>query len=160
MKLFLLGRQTSNPILNRLPAMSHLSSLPDAVDEPSCFILNLDDPAQQDQLLVQIRKHPRWFAFPVFTVQPSQLSAYLSDGNIPDDLQIRIEQFAQRYQILKVDPEKGITERLLTYLWLRSGLIRITNCSPGSIRWNVKDSSKERRWLIGFVIVLFVTAAI
>jgi hypothetical protein len=58
MKLFLLGRQTSNPILNRLPAMSHLSSLPDAVDEPSCFILNLDDPAQQDQLLVQIRKHP------------------------------------------------------------------------------------------------------
>lgn len=134
MKFFLLGRQTSNIILNRLPAMSHIASLPDVVDEPSCFILNPDDSAQQDQLLIQIRKHPHWFAFPVFTVQQSPLSAYLSDGNIPDDLLIRIEQFEQRYQILKVDPEKGLTERLLTYLWLWQGRSLMVKPHPESSR--------------------------
>ena len=77
------------------------------LDGPACFILNIDHPDEQDQLLIQLRMHPRWFMFPVFILQSSPLSAYLCDGLLQDDLLLRIEQFEQRYQLLKLDPEKG-----------------------------------------------------
>lgn len=107
MKLLLIGLQPSNDVLrNQLPVLQY-TSLPDVIDGPACFILDPGNPQQQDELLIRIRQHPRWFAFPVFTLQQSPLSVYLSDGLLPDDLLIRIEQFEQRHQILKVDPEKG-----------------------------------------------------
>ncbi len=134
MKLLLIGSQASNNILRHpLPVLQY-TSLPDVIHGTACFILDPADPQQQDALLIRIRQHPHWFAFPVFTVQPSPLSPYLSDGLPPDDLLIRIEQFEQRYQILKVDPEKGLTERLLTYLWLWPGRTLMAKPHPESPR--------------------------
>ena len=134
MKLLLIGLQPSNNVLqHQLPVLQY-TSLPDIVNEPACFILNPESPQQQDELLIRIRQHPRWFAFPVLTLQPSPLSAHLSDGLVPDDLLIRTEQFEQRYQILKVDPDKGLTERLLTYLWLWQGRALMAKPHPESSR--------------------------
>ncbi|NCB60085.1 MAG: hypothetical protein EOM46_21960, partial [Gammaproteobacteria bacterium] len=90
MKLLLIGSQASNNILRHpLPVLQY-TSLPDVIHGTACFILDPADPQQQDALLIHIRQHPHWFAFPVFTVQPSPLSPYLSDGLPPDDLLIRI----------------------------------------------------------------------
>lgn len=118
MKYLFLGQQTVNPIVHSLSSVSHITSLSEVLDGPACFILNIDHPDEQDQLLIQLRMHPRWFMFPVFILQSSPLSAYLCDGLLQDDLLLRIEQFEQRYQLLQLDPEKGLTERLLSYLWL------------------------------------------
>ncbi len=134
MKYLFLGQQTVNPIVHSLSSVSHITSLSEVLDGPACFILNIDHPDEQDQLLIQLRMHPRWFMFPVFILQSSPLSAYLCDGLLQDDLLLRIEQFEQRYQLLKLDPEKGLTERLLSYLWLWPGRTLMAKAYPESPR--------------------------
>lgn len=134
MKYLLLGHQTSNAIVHALSSVSHLTVLPDVIDEPVCFILNMDVSEEQDRMLLQLREHPHWFAFPIFILQPSPLSAYLSDGLIPDDLLLKIELFEQRYQLLKLDLGKGLTERLLMYLWLWPGRMLMAKPHPESQR--------------------------
>ncbi len=131
MNYFQLGREISNPIATSVPII-HLTSFPDDIDEPACLILNLDIPEEQDLILQQLRAHPRWFMFPVFIMQNSPLSAYLADGLLPDDLPFKVEQFRQRYQLLSFDPEKGMTERLLTYLWLWPGRALMAKVHPDS----------------------------
>jgi len=117
MTLFLLGSQPHH-LQHHLPSFISLTEIPDVVPELSCFIINSESPEEQDLWLTQIRKHPHCFFAPVFTLQRSPLADFLSDGDLPSDFALRCEQFQQRYVQLKVDPNLGLTERLLTYLWL------------------------------------------
>lgn len=51
-----------------------------------------------------------------------------------NNILLKDEQFEQRYQILKVDSEKGLAERLLTYLWLWQGRTLMAKPYPESAR--------------------------
>lgn len=76
--------------------------------------------------------HPRWFMFPVLFYKVALYLLICVMGYYRDDLLLRIEQFEQRYQLLQLDPEKGLTERLLSYLWLWPGQTLMAKAYPES----------------------------
>lgn len=133
MKYYLIGSELPSDLSEKFPALHTITELPEILTLEVFFIIHLIDVKQQDNWLAQLRQHPYFSLVPVFAVNHSPLSTYLADGGVPHDCVVKTEQYQQKLNQLRVDIHKGITERLLTYLWLWPERKLVIQAQPESI---------------------------